>query len=473
MFCHCNLHRRGFFKLAGGVAASLSIPHTPATAADSALPGRGEFILRGGHVLSMDAKVGDFPAGDVHIRNGEIVAVGVGLQAPGAEVIDARDRIVLPGFIDTHWHLWSTALRMVIRADDPKEGYFPTTSRLGRYCTAQDAYTSVRLGVAEGLLSGITTVHDWSHNTASPAHAEAEIQSLKDLGIRARFSYGTGQDHAPDKPMNLADLARLQKEWRTSDGMLSLGTCLRTPGLPGSRGSIPVELFRSEFDAIRKLGLPMTIHCGTKNLIDLMGRNNLLGPDMLLVHPQGMTPAELKMVGDTGTPYSIAPVIEMSYSMVRSGITQYSELNGMGVQMGLSIDASAATNADFFNVMRALMWSDWQRTGAPLRLKPRRLVELATIEGARLLGIADKTGSLSPGKRADLIMVHTDDINMAPVGDPYHALVFLGQPGNVDTVMVDGRVLCRGGKLTTVDIARLVREAGDSARTIVERERRA
>ena len=276
----------------------------------------------------------------------------------------------------------------------------------------------MRLGVAEGLLSGITTVHDWSHNTVSPQHADAEIQALKDIGIRARFSYGTGQGHAADKTMDLADLARVQKQWIAADDMLSVGACLRTPGPAGARGSIPVELFRTEFDAVRKLGLQATIHCGPKNLIDLMGKNNLLGPDMLLVHPQGMTADELKMIGDTKSPWSIAPVIEMSYSAVRNGIIQYSELNDMGVQLGLSIDASAATNADFFNVMRALMWSDWQRTGAPLRLKPRRLVELATIEGAKLLGLADKTGSLTPGKRADLIMIRTTDINMAPVARP-------------------------------------------------------
>jgi cytosine/adenosine deaminase-related metal-dependent hydrolase len=98
-------------------------------------------------------------------------------------------------------------------------------------------------------------------------------------------------------------------------------------------------------------------------------------------------------VAEAKAPFSSAPVIEMSYSAVRNGIIQYNELNGMGVQLGLSIDASAATNADFFNVMRALMWSDWERHGAPQRLKPHRLVELATIEGAKLLGLADKTGS--------------------------------------------------------------------------------
>jgi len=436
------------------------------------LPQRGEFVVRGGYVLTMDPALGDIATGDVHIRDGVIVAVGASLAAPGAQMIEGRDTIVMPGFVETHWHLWSTALRMIVRADDPKEGYFPTTIRVGRHCTPQDANISVRLGIAEGLLSGITTVHDWSHNTVTPAHADAEIEAIQEIGVRARFSYGTGQAYAPDKAMNLDDLARVKKQWGSSDGMLSIGACLRTPGLPGSRGSIPVDLFRAEFDAIRKLGLPMTIHCGPKNLVDLMGKNNLLGPDMLLVHPQGMTKDELKMIGDTKTPWSTAPVIEMSYSAVRNGLIQYDELSGMGVPLGLSIDASAATNADFFNVMRALMWSDWERHGAPQRLKPKRLVELATIEGAKLLGLADKTGSLTPGKRADLIMVRTNDINMAPIGDPYYAIVFQGQPSNVDTVMVDGRILVRGGKHTAVDVAKTVREAADSVRAISERASR-
>jgi cytosine/adenosine deaminase-related metal-dependent hydrolase len=386
-------------------------------------------------------------------------------------VIDGGDMIVMPGFVETHWHLWCTALRRMVRADDPEKGYFPTTIRVGRHFTPQDSYIGVMLGVAEGLLSGITTVHDWSHNTVSPQHADTEIEALRNIGIRARFSYGSGQGAPADKPMDLVDLARVQKQW-TGD-MLSVGAALRTPGLPGTRGSIPVDLYRAEFDAVKKLGLQATIHCGPKGLIDLMGKNNLLGPDILLVHPQGMTADELKMIGETKSPWSTAPVIEMSYSAVRNGTIQYSELAAMGIQLGLSIDASAATNADFFNVMRALMWSDWERTGAPLRLKPKRLVELATIEGAKLLGLSDKAGSLTPGKRADLIMVRTTDLNMAPVEDPYYALVFQGQPANVDTVVADGRVLVRAGKLTAVDGAKLVRDAAESARGIEERAKRA
>ena len=478
MTCTCCINRRGLLRFGAGlvaagaalkaerVAAQTSVP-----AAAGAVPSRGEILLRGGQVLTMDATLGDLAAGDVHIRDGAIVAVGPQLQAPGAEVIDCSDMIVLPGFVDTHWHLWCTQLRMAIRADDPQQGYFPTTLRVGRFCTPADSAVGVRLGVAEGLLSGITTVHDWSHNTVSPEHADAEIAALREMGVRARFSYGTPQGLAGDRSMDLADLARVQRQHASSDGMLGIGACLRTPGVQGSRGSIPVEMFRSEMQAIRRLGLPMTLHCGPRGLVELMAQNDLLGPDMLMVHPQGMNPAELEATGKARSPWSMAPVIEMSYSAVRSGLIQYDELNRMGVPLGLSIDASAATNADYFNVMRALMWSDWQRNGAPQRLKPKRLVELATIEGAKLMGLGDKVGSLVPGKRADVVAVRKSDINMAPVGDPYYAIVFQGQPANVDTVLVDGRILVRQGRHTAVDVPKLVREAAESARGIAERAR--
>jgi 5-methylthioadenosine/S-adenosylhomocysteine deaminase len=478
MFCTCGIHRRGLFTIAAGAFAAASLrpfaafAQTAPSSGGTALPQRGNFLVRGGQVLTMDDTLGDLAKGDVHVRDGAIVAVGENLSAPDAEIIDANAMIVMPGFVDTHWHLWSTALRMNVRADDPKDGYFPTTIRVGRFYTPADSYTNVRFGVAEGLLSGITTVHNWCHNTVSPLHADAELQAMKDIGIRGRYSYGAPQGLASDKPSDLPDIARVQKQWVSGDGMLGVGACLRTPAFDNTRGAISVDLFRTELEAVHKLGLQATIHCGPKNLIDLLGKNKFLGPGLLLVHPQGMTDDELKMIGETSSPWSTAPMIEMSYSFVRSGRTQYAELKALGVPLGLSIDASTATNTDYFNVMRSLMWSDWQRTGAPVRVKPRELVSLATIGGAKVMGLADKVGSLTPGKRADLILVRANDMNLAPVKDPYHAMVFHGQPSNVDTVMVDGRILVRRSAHTAIDVPKLLAEAADSAQGIEERSRR-
>lgn len=430
-----------------------------------ALPSRGEFLVRGAWVLTMDPALGDFPDGDLHVRDGVIVAVGRNLDAPGVAVIDARDMIAMPGFIDTHWHLWNSALRSLVRADDPKEGYFPVTLRLGPLCTPEDAYCSVRLGLAEALASGITTVHDWSHNVRTPQHAEAELRALRETGVRGRFSYGWGQDLPLDKLMNLADLARLRTEWPVGEQMLSLGAALRTP-VANPRGVVPIEVLKSEYESIRALGLPITMHA-RPGVVSLLDQHGLLGRDVQLVHPQGVTPEERVRLAATHTRFSCSPVIEMHYAQAARGEIQFQELFEAGVQQSLSIDSSAASaNADFFSCMRALLWSHKQRFGAKVPLPPRRLLELATLEGARDLGLDAQTGSLTPGKRADLILVRTTDLNMAPMIDPVFALVYSAQPSNIDTVIVDGRVLRRGGEFIALDPRQVVREASESVRLL-------
>jgi len=177
------------------------------------MPGRGEFVVRGAYVLTMDPALGDFPRGDVYVRDGAIVAVGTSVSASSAEVLDGRNMLAMPGFVDTHWHLWNSAMRALIRNDDSDNAYFPVTLRLGPITTPEDAYRAVRLGAAEALAAGITTLHNWAHNIRGPEHADAELRGLRDVGLRARFAYGWGQDLPVDQPMDSADLARVQREW--------------------------------------------------------------------------------------------------------------------------------------------------------------------------------------------------------------------------------------------------------------------
>src|SRR4029434_6440260 len=127
------------------------------------LPGRGEFVIRGATVLTMNPNMGDLTRGDVHVRDGNIVAVAEKIAA-GPNSIEAAGMICMHGFIDTHCHLWTSVCRPVIRMDDPKRGYFPVTNALGRHFTPEDSYRSVRLGLSEGLSAGATTVHNWAHN---------------------------------------------------------------------------------------------------------------------------------------------------------------------------------------------------------------------------------------------------------------------------------------------------------------------
>lgn len=435
------------------------------------LPPRQKLLIRRAYVATMDAALGDQADTDILIDDGLIRAVSKDISAAGAEVISAGDMIALPGFVDTHWHLWNSTLRGLISYLEPEDSYFPLTMRLGPLATPGDAYSNVRMAVAEALLTGITTLHDWAHNIVSPAHADAEINALRQCGIRARFSYGWGQNLPTDQCMDSNDVARVQRQWFEREELLHLGVALRTP-VAYQRGNVSIDVLSKDIAEARSLGLPLTMH-NRQGAVSLLEQNGLLGSDLLLVHPQALTPGEIELLVKHQVKISCAPVLENTRGVNGPrGPIQFSELMSAGVQWSLSVD-EVATNgrADFFGVMREMLRSDWQRAGNHTKVPPRRVLEFATIEGAKVLGLDHQIGSITPGKRADIILVRKNDINMTPtIGDPSMMLVFSGQPNNVDTVIVDGRKLLKEGRFTAMDIVEIGREAEESARALCARD---
>jgi hypothetical protein len=283
---------------------------------------------------------------------------------------------------------------------------------------------------------------------------------MRDMGIRGRFSYGPAQGMPNDKPMDLEGLAKIKQEWMPNDGMLTLGICSRNIGNVANvlRGNIPLEVINADWGGARALGLPITLHTSGPSPITMLEENKLLGPDVQFVHPLLTTEQERRIMKERGASYSISPIGE-SRRPASAGVIQLAELLEAGVKVSLSIDHTGSFNCDFFDCMRILYNLHQHRAGKRYPLTAKRMVRLATIDGAIDLGIAERTGSLTPGKRADIILIRTNDINMAPAGDPYEMLVSLAQPRNVDTTIVDGRILWRGGKFTAVDHAEVVREA--------------
>ena len=445
-------------------------PHGAAAPSPS-LPARGEFLIRGATVLTMDPAVPDLAIGDVHVRDGTIVSVAQKIETPSAQAIDGAGMICIPGFVDTHFHLWNSMLRLYVRADVPALGYFPVTARLGPLMGPRDSYRSVRLGVAEALAAGVTTVHNWSHNTRSPEHANAELSAMREMGIRGRFAYGTPIGMPDDAPMDFAGLARIKKDWMPDkEKLLTLGICSRNLGAltiggsaaAASRGVLTVEQIKRDWDGARSLGLPITMHTSGASPITELERASLLGPDVQLVHPLLTTPEERAVLKARGVSYSTSPQLEARRSS-QLGVIQLGELLEAGVKVSLSTDHIASISCDPFASIRILFALHSHRIGAKVPLTLKRLLQLATIDGAVDLGMADRAGSITPGKRADLVLVRTRDSNMAPVGDPYEAIVSLAMPANVDTVIVDGRVLRRGGAFTAVDHASIVAEAREAA----------
>jgi 5-methylthioadenosine/S-adenosylhomocysteine deaminase len=427
------------------------------------LPPRGEFVVRNAYVVTMDPKLGDIPVADVHVRNGSLVAVGPNLSAPGVEEIDGRNRLALPGFVDTHFHLWGSFARGIVADGD--FDYFPVMSRLGPVMTPEDAYVSAKLGIAEAINSGLTTIHDWSHNIISGAYADADLRALRDCGIRARFSYGYSRNLQlkPEQTADFDDIARVKREWfgTSNDGLLTMGFASRGPG------DTPPATYRKEWENVRGLGLPITQHAGRSiaeikkfRRIEILYKDKLLGPDVQLIHTYNASPEERGMMAETKTHNSIAPY---TASRLASGLPYLGDLLKRGVQCSLSVDTTTVGgNADMFSIMRLMLQLNHLRSMDVMEVQPRRILELATIDGARDLDIADRVGSLTPGKRADLILVRTNDLNVAPFFNPALLLVQQAQPYNVDTVIIDGRILKYKGELTALDADEVVSKAAES-----------
>ena len=437
------------------VFSTISAVTAPPWEAAATLPTRAALVIRNGYVITMDDSVGDLPGGDVHIAGGRIVAIGQDLAVPpGTTEADASHMIVLPGLVETHWHLWNTLLRSMSAAQ-PGPGYFRVSLGLGSVFGPTDSYQGTRLACVEAINSGITTVHDWCHNIRSPAHADASVRALAESGLRGRFSYGCAAGQPNDQPLDLHDLRRLHSEWaeRAGQGLLRLGMASRGLGGSNPYTQVPPEVYRKEIAAARDLGIPVTVHaCGPRSAtgqVAALAQDGLLGPDLQVVHGNCATEAEISQVAAAGATVSISPFSEL---LIGYGMPRTAQFLAAGATVGLSVDTTVLTgNADMFAIMKVTQGIANGECGDEFALTPRRTLELATIEGARSLGLAGQTGSLTPGKRADLIMVDTTGPNLAVMTDPAHMLVTAAQPANVDTVIVDGRILKRGGVLTAVD----------------------
>jgi cytosine/adenosine deaminase-related metal-dependent hydrolase len=437
----------------GGVLAAGAIGNVPvrlgfAQQAADTMSERREFLIRNAYVLTMDAAVGDIAGGDVHVRAGAIAAVGRGLAAPGAEVIDGAGMLVLPGFVETHWHVWTALLRS-LSGDRQEHGYFPTSRGVGAFYSADDMYAAGRLAAAEAVHSGITFLHDWCHNVRNPEYAEAALRALAESGIRARFSYGSPTGASNDASIDLPDLQRLRERWNEyeSGGLLTLGLAWRGAASPATL---------RDYEAAKELGLPISVHANNSGggVIQQLANSRLLGPGMQVIHAVWCTPEEIRALADNRVNVSVSPYSELRIGF---GLPIAADLIAAGVTVGLSVDTTTLSgNADMFAIMKAIQNIENGRARDEFKISARRVLELATIDGARSMGVGDVVGSLTAGKRADLIMVDTRAVNLGLLTEPAHLLVEAAQPANVDTVMIDGRIVKRAGRLTTLDVGEVI-----------------
>lgn len=427
-------------------------------------------LIESGHVMTMTPDVGDLADADVLLADGRIVAIGRDLDPADHGVsrferIDASGHMVLPGFIDTHSHLWTTTMRGRFGGSDDTK-FFPVSTALGAAMTPEDTVIAMRLGALELLDGGITTTADFFDNILTPAHAKAGLQALDDSGIRARMYYG-GRDRSTRYPIDVQQLEHLSRA-RGDAARVTLGLAWR---LPRDRGDAANWAMRQhEHEAARRLGLPLQVHVSGEPgpMFDALIERGYLAPGVEVVHATDATSTQLAALEESGASLSLTPVSE---HRVGYGLTQLAGFADVSRQ-GLGIDGNAlAGSGDMFATMRlaALTWTGDARDETAVQ--PRQLLELATVGGARALRMEDEVGALASGMRADLQLVRLDAPHLAGYagGDAAALLVWSARPSDVSTVIVDGIVRKRDGSLVDVDLPALVREANRSAAGMLER----
>ena len=418
-------------------------------------------LIKNATIITVDPKIGDLHRGDILIDGTKIKEVAASIPADGADVIDATNKIAIPGFIDTHRHTWESLLRAA--GPDWSLGQYFTGVRvvMGGLYTPDDNYVANLLGAYEALDSGVTTLYDWSHNNNSPEHSDAVVNGLKDSGLRAVFGYGNANAEwfPPNEiPTNYADLRRVRKEhFSSDDGLVTLAFAARGPQFT------TLDITESDFRTARELGIRITVHVGdglwglSKPLVHMQSRG-LLKDDTTYVHCNTIGDDELRLMADSGGTASIAPELEMQMG---HGLPPALRMLAVGIRPSISSDVVTTVPADMFGAMRALLAGtrlmvhmkalEEKRMVEPLPLSSREVLEFATIEGAKACGLDHKTGSLTPGKEADIVLIDTDAMSLIPVNHPVSAVVEFSHIGNVDTVMVGGKVMKRNGKLVGVD----------------------
>ena len=268
-----------------------------------------ELLIKGGHVVTVDPDLGDLPAGDVLVTDGVITAVGKELKAASAEaeVIDAAGRLVIPGMVDTHRHVWQGA----IGGYTPQitgAGYGPAVlTGISLKHSPEDVYAWTLWGALQALDAGITTIADWAHNDQSPAHADADLRGLRDSGIRGYFLYGgPGPATSDPNPPHPADARRMRDEYFNSGsyGRLRMGMALRGPAFTSA------DRNADDFAFSRDLGLPISIHvgmAGTGEAVTVLQRGGLLGADINYVHGNFLTDREWDLVAESCGTLTITP----------------------------------------------------------------------------------------------------------------------------------------------------------------------
>ncbi|TNC26911.1 amidohydrolase family protein [Amycolatopsis alkalitolerans] len=430
-------------------------------------PGR-PVVLRGGTVLTMDAGRRVYERGDVLVTGDRITAVGPELEAPAdAVVIDASGGIVMPGMIDTHRHLWQTAMRGY-GADWTLTQYFVWYYlESGKLFRPQDVHAGNVLAAIEALESGVTTVVDWSHGLQTVEHADAAADALRSVPGRFVLAYGNIQA-PPAEWTGAPEFRDFVNRRVTGDDMFGFQIAFDVTGDP----AFPEK---PAFEVARDLGVPVTTHAGVWGAtgdegIKLMHDHGFMTPETIYVHAASLSADSYHRIAATGGSISVSTESEQSAGQ---GYPPTWQIRAHGIPVSLSMDTSVWWSGDLFSAMRTTLGADRSRehleahaTGETVThasLRAEHVVAWATRGGAHALGRESDLGTLEPGKKADIVLIKNDDSAVSfPLLNPYGHVAFQAQRGDVHTVLVNGKVVKHEHRLVGIDLAAVRREIDET-----------
>jgi cytosine/adenosine deaminase-related metal-dependent hydrolase len=425
---------------------------------------RRRILFTGATIVTMDPDLGVIDRGDLLVEGDTITAVGPDLSPGDAVVVDATGTILTPGFVDTHRHAWEAQLRRIMPDVDDLGGYVMAT--LAGYATVyrpEDMYIGTRLAALTAIDSGITTMLDFSHNSRTREHSDAAVQALLDTGIRGVHAsmgphFGQWDRQWP------GDLTRIKDQYFSSDDQL---LTLRLATLATDEIAGPALAYGPELARVAKdLGIGVSVDAvfGTSSSEAVLrwAKDGILSPDVTLIHSTGLTPEAWKAMGETGTTVALAPTSDAQIGL-ETAIPAVDEALSVGIRPGLSIDVEVALASDMFTQMRALHAIQRMRAvnavygtdQQPSRITTHDVLDFATLQGAHTNGLAGVTGSLTPGKKADLLVIQAEDLNNMPLNDPTGTVVLGSDARNITAVLINGEPRKWHGQVLDVDLPAL------------------
>ena len=425
-------------------------------------------VLRHGLVITMDATHRVINDGDVLVVDGAIREIGRQLVAPESAIeIDATGGIIMPGMIDTHRHMWQTAMR-AYGADWTLSQYFVWYYlQHGRNFRPQDVYAGNFLSALEAIDAGVTTSVDWSHGLQTIEHAEAAVDALEAVNGRFVLAYGNiqrGPWEWTTEP-GFADFYRRRFDGKDRLGFQIAFDVTGDPSFPE----------RAAFDVARELGVSVTTHAGVRGAtgddsIRLMHENGCMSASTVFVHASTLSDDSYQRIAASGAYASVSTESEQSAGQ---GYPSSWKLRQFDIPISLSHDTSVWWSADLFTAMRTTIGADRARqhleahlkdeTVTNLDLRCEEVVHWATRGGAAALGLDGVVGSLEVGKRADLVLLKNDySPVMFPIVNPYGHVVMQAQRNEVHTVLVNGDFVKHEGRLVNADLDRARRIADET-----------